>query len=42
MQYSICHIPPKKREIIIKLRDLQTHKSIWEQFEYQANNPALQ
>ena len=42
MQCSICHVPTKKREYVTKLWEFQTHKSTWEQIEYQRNNPAVQ
>ncbi len=42
MQCPICHVPPKKREIVTKSWDLQTHESTWEQLEREVNNPALQ
>ncbi len=42
MQFPICHVPPKEREIVTKSWDLQTHESTWEQLERQVNNPALQ
>ena len=32
----------KKREMVIKSCNLQTHESIWEQFQRQINNPAFQ
>ena len=41
MQYLICHVLPKIREIVRELWDLQTHESTWEQFTRQINNLAL-
>ena len=40
MPYLPCSI--KKREIVIKSWDLQTHESTWEQLERQVNNLAFQ
>ena len=42
MQCSICHIPPKKKEFVIRLWESQTHQSTWNQLERQCNNPAIQ
>ena len=29
MQYSICYIPPKERELVTRFWELRTHQSTW-------------
>ena len=42
MQYTISHVPPKKRELVTRSRKSQTYQSTWTQLAHQCNNPAIQ
>ena len=42
MQCSICHVPPKVRELVTRSWEPQTHQSTWNQLERQRNDPAIQ
>ncbi len=42
MQCSICHVPPKEKEIVTWSWESRTHQSTWNQLKRQCDNPAIQ
>ena len=42
MQYLICHVPPKEKELVTWSWEPRTHQSTWNQLERQRNDPAIQ
>ncbi len=42
MQCSICHVPPKERELVTRMWEPQTHQSTWNQLKRQRDDPAIQ